>query len=177
MITFVIHGAIVTKYRQVFGNWSELENRRGYICFHLVDMKQRLESSNVNHTVRGRQLRCISTWSYRRNVGNVIRKYNYSGRSDFGNEGSKYSMLLWIPYAHRIGILNISYLDTWLRYRFEFSLYKFIKLKDICITAKVSEFLIYGWMFVKGGKDYEKGCSTVTFHIPNKTINSYADSL
>jgi hypothetical protein len=55
-------------------------------------------------------------------------------------------------------------------------LYKFIGLKDICITAKVSEFLIYGWMFVKGGKDYEKWCATVTFHMPNKTINSYADS-
>jgi hypothetical protein len=38
----------------------------------------------------------------------------------------------------------------------EFSLYTFIGLKGICITAKFSEFSIYGWMFVNGGKDYEK---------------------
>jgi hypothetical protein len=29
-------------------------------------------------------------------------------------------------------------------------LYKLIGLKDICITAEDSEFLIYGWMLVRG---------------------------
>ena len=93
--------------------------------------------------MRGQQLRCISNWSYRTNVGKVTRKYNYCGSSDFGNEGSKYSMLLWIPHAHTTYIQHISYLDAITSISIKFSLYEFIGLKDICTIAEDSEFLIY----------------------------------
>lgn len=81
---FVIRDSIVTRIARCSETY--LTSGIGVVTFVSVSWiwsHEKNTSSNVNHTVRGQQLRCISTWNYRTKVGNVTRKYNYCRSSDW----------------------------------------------------------------------------------------------